>query len=154
MGSTKCYDQRPCTCERNKCERYHACTLQHEDCRGFVRWDIAWSFDFTIMQRTCRCTEQDARSDKNIDGRRECMRCIHERWPFLRIVVLSILKRGTIEQVVVSMVPFACATIGCPALAATVRWELPLCAVFEAVFEAVGFDIVARFVSHRQASSA
>ena len=151
MGSTKCYDQRPCTCERNKCERYHACTLQHEDCRGFVRWDIAWSFDFTIMQRTCRCTEQDARSDKNTDGRRECMRCIHERWPFFKNRSSTNIKtRHHRTMVVVSMVLFVCATIGCPALAAAVRWGLLLCAVFEAV----GFDIVARFVSHRQASSA
>ena len=74
-----------------------------------------------------------------------------------RIVVLPLLKRGTIEQVVVSMVPFVCATIGCPVLAATVRWELPLYVVLYAlgaVVEAAGFDIVAHFAAHRQAPSA
>ena len=74
-----------------------------------------------------------------------------------RIEGLSILKRGTIEQVVVSMVPFVCATIGCPVLAATVRWELPLYVVLDVlgtVFETAGFDIVAHFAAHRQAPSA
>ena len=157
MRSTKRYDQRARTCERNKCERHHACTLQHEDCRGFVRWDIAWSFGFTIMQRTCRCTEQDACSDENTNDHRERVGCIHGREPFLKIVGLSILKRGTIEQVVVSMVPFVCATIGCPVLAATVRWELSLYVVLDAlgaVSEAAGFDIAVHFGVHRQASLA
>lgn len=75
----------------------------------------------------------------------------------LKIVSLSILKRGTIEQVVVSMVPFVCATIGCPALAATVRWELSLYVVLDAlraVSEAAGFDIAVHFGVHRQASLA
>lgn len=67
---------------------------------------------------------------------------------------INIKTRHHRTMVVVSMVPFACATIGCPVLAATVHWELLTRAVLDAASEAAGCDIVARFVSHRQASSA
>lgn len=52
------------------------------------------------------------------------------------------------------MVPFVYVTIGYPVLAVTVRWGLLTRAGLAAAFEVVGFDIVARFVSHRQASLA
>ena len=80
---------------------------------------------------------------------------ISVRWPFFKNRSSTNIKtRHHRTMIVVSMVPFVCAIIGCPVLAATVHWELSTRAVLDVAFEAAGCDIVARFVSHRQASSA